>query len=85
MADRAGAVVSLQTTMARAAARDRESRWKSHKRGCATCVAAARARNWAGLCDRGLVLSDDLRAARAELDREQQADAQPITGQGMLL
>ncbi len=85
MGDRAGAVVSLQTTMARAAVRAREISWTGHKRYCAICTVAARARNWAGLCDRGLVAHDELRTARADLAREREADAQPITGQETLL
>ena len=77
--------MSLETAMARAALRAREIAWTGHKRHCPACCGAARARNWAGLCDRGLIVHDELRAARADLERERQADAEPITGQGMLL
>jgi len=71
--------------MARAAARAAGTAWDGHRRHCAACTNAARARNWAGLCYPGLVLHDELLAARAILDSNRRADAQPITGQGMLL
>lgn len=77
--------MSLQTTMARAEVRARETAWKTHRAGCPACIRAARARDWAGLCSDGLIAHDELRAARGELAREREADAQPITGQGVLL
>jgi hypothetical protein len=77
--------MSIQTTMAKAAARDAEAAWKRHRTGCSTCTAAARARRWTHLCDAGFAAHDDVRLAKSELDRSRQADARPIPGQGLLL
>ena len=61
-----------------------------HLRACGKCASAHRERRarrawefW--LCDRGMLTWDALADARAGLEREKLADAQPITGQGTLL
>jgi hypothetical protein len=80
-----GLLMSLQTTLARAALRDAEAARKRHRTVCGICTAAARARKWTHLCDTGFVAHDDVRLAKSELEQSKQTDAAPITGQGMLL
>jgi hypothetical protein len=72
--------------MARAAVRTHETAWKSHVQICGPCNGARAERNRRSfLCGAGLQIWDGLAASRAALAREREADAQPITGQGMLL
>jgi hypothetical protein len=73
--------VSRETTLAR----DAEYAWRQHRAGCAMCAAAARARQWARLCDQGAAVRDTWRAAASEAEQARLADAQPIPGQGTLL
>lgn len=77
--------MSLETTLARAAAREAEHAWKVHRTGCPTCIAAAKAHRFDRLCDRGFVAYDDRRLALAAVKESKLADARPIPGQGMLL
>lgn len=73
--------MSYQTTMARALFRDTERDWKLHKTECPKCAAASRARRHAEACSLGTVLLAARRAAADELQREREADHQPIDGE----
>jgi hypothetical protein len=77
--------VSYETTIANAKARAAEHEWKWHRQGCVDCTKGARTRKREAMCDTGLMLYDEHRAAQSELTENQRLDKQPIPGQQALL
>jgi hypothetical protein len=78
--------MSLDTTLARAAARAAADRWQWHYKGCHRCHAAAgRVTVQRGLlCPEGLQLHDDRRTTAAEAKRQAELDKAPSPDQGTL-
>ncbi len=77
-------MVSLQTTLARAAARAAAAEWKSHKRCCPRCSAMSRSRSWPLLCAEGARARGASLAAAGELARQAELDRRPAPGQEAL-
>jgi hypothetical protein len=73
--------MSIQTTIARAEVRAQETAWKEHKRGCPACCSAARRRHITEGCAEGQAIHAARAEARKALDREREADRQPIPGE----
>ena len=73
--------MSLETTLANAAARDAERRWREHKGHCPRCTREARGRNWDGLCGSGYSLWTAHRASQEELAENRRLDKLPSPDQ----
>ena len=76
--------MNLQLTLARAAARDAESKWKDHVRFCPPCSRASRARQWSDMCAAGTQARRELRDCRADVERERELAKLPAPGQEAL-
>lgn len=77
-------VASRETRAARddlAAARSAET---AHRKDCIDCIRAANRRKPAGRCDQGLALAAAARDAEQHWRAGQEADRQPLPGQGAL-
>ncbi len=75
---------SLQTTLARAAARAAAAEWKSHRRFCPRCSMASRSRSWPLLCAEGARARRASLAAAGELAWQAELDRRPASGQETL-
>jgi len=77
--------MSLQTTLARGAARAAAENWRSHRNFCIHCGTATRRRRWDDLCPDGSELRAQMAETEAALQRERDLDKVTILpGQGML-
>ena len=70
--------MSLDTTIAQAAARDAEAAWNRHRKTCATC--GRRLRDPAAECAQGAQLANDAREARQAARAAKAADDAPGPG-----
>jgi len=71
--------VSIETTLARGAAREAETAWKIHRRDCVTC-----SRPRGDRCASGQKVWRVHAEAKAELARQRALDKAPIEGQEVL-
>jgi hypothetical protein len=76
--------MSMQTTLARAAASHAESEWKLHRRACPRCTRASRARQWDDLCRFGEPMRADMQAEQRKLAESRQLDKLPSPDQAPL-
>jgi hypothetical protein len=77
--------MSLQTTLAEAAARHGELAWRTHReRGCARCDLAHRRRRPADRCAQGEQLATVAAELRAEAQEQKRLDRLPNPDQGQL-
>lgn len=76
--------MSLDTTLAKAAASAAAEKWQWHYKACHRCHPAAKMRRHDLLCPEGVRLHDDVRETAAEARRQAELDKQPNPAQDAL-
>jgi hypothetical protein len=72
--------VSLQLTLANAAFRNAEDKWRYHRRHCPECAQASH-RRIPTTCSEGDRLREDFETCKADLAEERRMDKLPVPGQ----